>query len=592
MSHDRAPTGFINYPTPKALEVPYKAPPPSTNPVIKGLTLHYLASIVASIPFLQSFLWNNAGFNVLRDKKELNGVEMRYDPAVIPVAQKDEAVVSYTNPTNLRVPPENAAGRFHTIADLHEAYKTGMFTPTDVVQSLLPLICRDAEKRSPHATAFIDTKVELVRIAVEASTRGYKEGKPLGVLDGIPFAVKDEMDINGYKRSAGTKHDYTEGKEVETSWCVKKLEEEGCVLLGKLNMHELGLDTTNNNPHYGTPLNPYNDQYYTGGSSGGAGYAVAQGLVPFAIGSDGGGSIRLPANYCGVYGLKPSHGRVSIAPLGHVANTTVVQGPLASNMADLEISFRVLAQPDPSNPISRQFAPPKPLTGLRKKVLGIYKHWFDRADPLVKEACQKALDHMTSKLGYEIVDLTLPLIHEGQIAHAMTILSECATSHPDVMGLTPANKVLLKVAAQTPARDFLLAQRLRNVLMQHLAYLFQKYPSLIIVTPTAPNAGWPIGKGELSYGVSDGNKQVRNMEYVWLANFTGVPCIQFPVGYVDGVQGKGKVPVGLSGHAEWGSEDLLIEFGYDGEEWLNSGYQGGRLRPEGWVDVLGLKRKD
>jgi len=348
------------------------------------------------------------------------------------------------------------------------------------------------------------------------------------------------------------------------------------------------LDTTNNNPNHGTPLNPYNEHYYTGGSSGGPAYVVANGIVPFVIGSDGGGSIRIPSAYCGVYGLKPSHGRVSIAPLPIAANTTVVQGPLAANMTDLEISFRVLGQPDPSNATSRQFAPPRPITGTRKKVLGIYKPWFDRADPVVKATCQKALDYFTSKLGYEIVDITLPYTHEGQLAHALSILSEAVTMHPNVDGLTAPNKVLLKVAAQHTARDFVLAQNLRNVLMQHLAYLFQKHPGLIIVTPTTPNPGWHIsgGKGDLKYGVSDGNTQIRNMEYVWLANFCGLPAISMPVGYVDPVEGNGKIPIGLMGNGEWGSEDSLIEFGHDGESWLHGVSEGRRLRPEGWVDVL------
>ena len=348
------------------------------------------------------------------------------------------------------------------------------------------------------------------------------------------------------------------------------------------------IDTTNNNITWGTPLNPYNDQYYCGGSSGGAAYAVSSGLIPFAIGSDGGGSIRIPSNFCGVYGLKPTHGRVSIAPLIQSGNATVVQGPLASNMTNLEVFYRVLAQPDPTHPVSRQFPPPRPLSAPRNKIIGIYKSWFDRAEPVVQEACHAALQFLKSELGYEIIDITLPLLHEGQLAHAMTILSEAVAAEPSTTGLSPANKVLVKVAAQTPARDFVLAQRLRNLIMQHLAHLFTTYPDLIIVTPTTPTVGWPIGAGELAYGVSDGNRQIRTMEYVWLANFTGVPCLQFPVGYVDGVQGKGKLPVGMMGHGEWGSEDKLIEFGFDGEKWINEGSDGGRLKPEGWVDVLKL----
>ncbi|KAF2731618.1 amidase signature enzyme [Polyplosphaeria fusca] len=573
------PTGFFNYPSPTAHDIPYQQHAPPANPVIRGLPLYYLSSIVAALPFAQSFLWNNAGFNKLRSRAELDHVEARYDPTVIPIpTPSHEPIASYTAESSLRVPN----GHFHA------AFKAGRLTPIDVAESLLPLIRRDVEKRSPHSTAFVQSQIELVKQAAEASTRRYRNGTPLGVLDGIPFAVKDETDVRGYKRHVGTKHDYTKSKDVETSWCVKKLEEQGAVMMGKLSMHELGLDTTNNNPNWGTPLNPYNEKYYTGGSSGGAAYAVAQGIVPFAVGSDGGGSIRIPSNYCGIYGLKPSHGRVSIAPLHQTDISTVVQGPLAGNMVDLEVSYRVLAQPDPSHPSSRLFAPPRPLTTPRSKKLGIYKPWLDRADPPVKQACQEALNYLL-KLGYEVVDITIPLVHEGQLAHAMTILNETLASQPDVSDISSPNAVLLKVASQTPARDLLLAQRLRHLIMQHLAYLFQVHPGLIIVTPTTPNAGIPIGEGDLSYGVSDGNTAVRNMEYVWLANFTGVPCIQFPVGYVEPRQGKGKIPVGLSGNGEWGAEEELIAFGYDGERYLNEAFDGGRVRPEAWVDVLDNK---
>jgi len=350
-------------------------------------------------------------------------------------------------------------------------------------------------------------------------------------------------------------------------------------------------DTTNNNPWWGTPLNPYNPSYYCGGSSGGPAYSVSSGLIPFALGSDGGGSVRIPSNYCGLYGLKPSHGRVSIAPLHNAGKSVTVYGPLASNMADLEVFYRVLAQPDPDQYVSNLFAAPRLLGQKRDKVLGICRPWFDRADPVVQEACQDALRWFTSELGYTIVDVSIPLLHEGQLAHAMTILAEGAASTKSVANLTPANKVIMRVAQQTPATDFLLAQKLRHLLMQHLAHLYKQHPGLIIVTPTTPNAGWPIKDGELAYGMSDGNMQLRNMEYVWLANFTGVPCIQFPVGFVEGSggkeHGKGKVPVGLMGHGEWGCEDALVEFGFEGEKWLGEGYKGGRLRPEGWVDVLG-----
>ncbi|KAF1922919.1 amidase signature enzyme [Didymella exigua CBS 183.55] len=592
MSNSDTAARFLNYPTPIAREAPYTAPPPAKNPVVKGALLNYLGSLVAAVPGLPYLLWSNAGFSSLRNLKELNGIDPRYDPTVIPISESTDGTFSLPDHVNeLRLKSAGAQERFYTVVDFHNAYRSGTHTPTEVVETLLPLIRRDVAQRSRHSTSFMPGPIELVRQAAEASTRRWKAGKPLGILDGVPFAVKDDLEVKGYKRYIGTSHDYTNGREyeAETSWCVKKVEEQGAVLVGKLNMHELGMDTTNNNPIWGTPLNPYHQQYYTGGSSGGAASAVAAGLVPFAIGSDGGGSVRIPSNYCGLYGLKTSHNRVSTAPMPNAGKSVTVRGPLASSMIDLELSYRVLAQPDPNSYPSAVFSPSQALTGPRNKVLGIYKPWFDRADPPVQEACHSALQYLQFELGYQVIDITIPLLHQGQLAHAMTILAEGAAGHQtSIYDLTPANRILMSVARQTPATDFLLAQRVRNIIMEHLAYLFKKHPGLIIVTPTTPNAGWPIEEADLAHGMTNANMQLKNMEYVWLANFTGIPCIQFPVGYVDGEKSKGpgKVPIGLSGQGEWGSEDALIEFGFDGESWLHEGYAGGKLRPAEWVDVL------
>ncbi|KAL6708837.1 hypothetical protein ACN47E_002244 [Coniothyrium glycines] len=589
-SHDI--TRFLNYPTPKSHEVPFEAGPPAQNPVFKGATLNYLSYLVAAVPLVPWALWSNAGFSTLRKCKKLDGIDPRYDPTVVPLCQPgDEATATSTKTFESRPVPSSSAARFYSIKDFHDAYASGALTPLDVVEALLPLITRNAQTkdRSP-ATAFMESNVELIRKAAEASAQRWKSGKPLGILDGVPFGVKDDLSVKGYKRYIGTTHDYSEGGTKETSWCAKKVEEEGAILVGTLTMHELGMDTTNNNPNWGTPLNPYNNSYYTGGSSGGAASAVAHGLIPFAIGSDGGGSVRIPSCYCGLYGLKPSHSRVSVSPMPDAGKSVTVRGPLASSMADLEISYRVLAQPNPSSYPSSHFSAPRKHTGPRNKVLGIYKPWLDRADPIVQEACHSALQYLQSALGYRVIDITLPLLHQGQLAHAMTILAEGASSTTQSLyALTPPNRILMSVARQTPATDFLLAQRVRTMLMEHLAHLFHTHPGLVIVTPTTPNAGWPIEDGELTHGVTNGNQQVRNMEYVWLANFTGVPCIQFPVGYVQGVKGEGKVPVGLSGHGEWGSEDALIEFGFDGERFLHEGSGEGRVMPGGWVDVLKLR---
>lgn len=401
---------------------------------------------------------------------------------------------------------------------------------------------------------------------------------------------------------------------------MQKWQDAGAVIVGKLNMHELGLgtypylipytfplhppcpiinpilttpnppDTTNNNPTTGTPLNPHNPSYYTGGSSGGSAYAVATGLLPVTLGADGGGSIRIPSAYCGIYGLKPSHGRVSDAPTSGLASSCGVIGPMAANMADLEYAYRIMATPDPSDTLSSQFPHPVPSSAplpLEKKIVGIYRPYFDISSPSVLSACDAALSHYTSA-GYTIIPITLPYLPQGQLAHAMTILGEISTSIPSPTGLNAANKILLSVGKHTPVTDFFLAQKLRNLLMQHLSFLFQKYPGLLIVTPTTPNAGWRIkeGEAELKHGISDANMSLKSMTYVWMANLLGCPSLSIPVGKVKPEQVEGKIPVGLMAMAEWGEEEQLFEWGRVGEQcaWKEGEEKMGK--PGGWVDVL------
>ncbi|KAK5678533.1 hypothetical protein LTS10_008977 [Elasticomyces elasticus] len=544
---------------------------------------------MSSSALIQNLLWGNAGFDSLRNRAELEGVEPRYEPLVVKSSgtrvSTAEALQTLSNEDwTSRTPSEKL---YSSILDYHEAYKTGRTTPTAVAKVLLPLVRRDAEVPSRHSVAFLSSKVDLVMLAAEASTKRYEEGKSLGPLDGVPVAVKDEEDVTGYPKCVGSKLDLKD-KHDATSYCVQAWQDAGAVLIGKTNMHEYGMDTTNNNPNHGTPLNPHNDTYYCGGSSGGSAYAVGAGLVPVAMGNDGGGSIRIPSAYCGLYGLKPSHGRVSIRPTSNLARSNGVAGPLAANMVDLEISYRVMAQPDLQEPDSALFDTPSSVASThgRKKVLGIFKEWFDRADPAVRQACMNVVDYLTSKLDYKIVDISIPLLHEGQTAHAMTILCEIPSGVSSLKDLTPANQVLMSVGSKTPGVDFLQAQKMRMLLMQHLAHLYEKHPGMIIVTPTTPNAGWNFDTQDLKYGCSNGNMSLRSMEYVWLANFTGCPAISVPAAYLEPEKGTGRIPIGFMGMGEWCSEDELLAFGYDCERYLHDVYQNGRVKPAAYVEVL------
>ena len=338
---------------------------------------------------------------------------------------------------------------------------------------------------------------------------------------------------------------------------------------------------------------------------------MSLGLVPLALGADAGGSIRIPSNYCAISGLKPSHGRISISPTPSLAPSVGVTGPMATNIADISIGYTIMGAQDTRSLSLASF--PSPRIGLHvsrnleasKKIIGVCDPWFARADAPVLKVCQSALDNYKAA-GWTIIPITIPLIPLGQTAHALTSLSEITSSAASLSStsaqadgpiFSSANRILLAVGKQTSAHDYLLAQRLRNLLMQHLSFLFDQHPGMVIVTPTTPNAGWSIEQGEAEKrsGLSDANKSVRSMEYVWLANFTGCPAISVPVGFInedilDGtkIDEDVRVPVGLMGMGEWGEEAGILEWGREGEKLMKERGMGD-WRPNGqWVDVLKL----
>ncbi|KAK6832475.1 hypothetical protein RU639_003928 [Aspergillus parasiticus] len=582
---------FKDYPEPrKGPDLPptYDRKP---NPALRGVILSVGAWLLDWLWFLPQIIWSNAGFGSLRTiRSHLDYIEPRYDPTVAPLKDNSEDNTDDSVVDKVSAPPVKYPTKYYSVADYHELYKSGELTPIAVVKGLLPLIRRDLSTPGKHSIAFVDSRVDLVLAAAEESTRRYKEGRPLGLFDGVPAAVKDEFDLDGYRTNMGSLNDYTlEPKSDDpsiTNWCIRQLEKAGAIVVGKVSMHEFGLDTTGNNIHYGTPPNPYHPDYYTGGSSSGCAYAVSTGLVPIALGTDGGGSVRIPSSFCSVVGLKPTHNRLSHYPSVNYASTTSVIGPLAADIRSLAEAYHIFATPGPDTP----FPAPGPLSlspsTRGKKILGIPEIWFSRATPDVQRLCRSLLDKLVTEKDYALVPIDIPFLVEGQTAHAMTILADGAALLPDTTNITAPNRILLTLGRTTPATDYLLAQKLRRLLMQHLAALWEEFPGMIIVTPTTACAGWPVvSKSELKWGLSDGDRTLKAMEYVWLANFTGIPAISVPAGYAD-PEGKhsteGTVPVGLMGNGEWGSEEQLLQWGLEAEE-LGADL---RERPPIWEDVI------
>lgn len=209
------------------------------------LLLLLFASRIHNIGFIQSHFWRNAGFGVIREIPHLKQYAPRYDPTVIPV--RDSESKSKSKSADLPSPAADAgAGRrdgksnYYTAADYHALYKGAELTPVDVVETLLPMIRRDAQPPGEHSVAFLESHGKGILAAAEASAERYKKARPLGPLDGVPVVVKDEVHLVGYERTLGSKLDFSGGLE-GTSWCVRKWEEAGAIVIGKTTMHELGL---------------------------------------------------------------------------------------------------------------------------------------------------------------------------------------------------------------------------------------------------------------------------------------------------------------------------------------------------------------
>ncbi|TGJ81649.1 hypothetical protein E0Z10_g7118 [Xylaria hypoxylon] len=609
---------FLLYPAPiRGPSVPVNVTDHEThNPTLSGLVLVVCAFLLERIGFLRQVIWHNAGFGALtRISEFLENVEPRFDPTVIPLDDTHpESVVSAEIPVltksaspspslSISTLIESAPVRY-SAAHYRSLFIARELTPLAVVNAILPFIRRDTSPPGKHSTAWIDVRVDLVTEAAEASTLRYREGRPLGPLDGIPVAIKDEYDVEGYATTHGSAIVPTDDEHVETivdSWCVEKLKEAGAIIMGKATLVEFGMDTSGPNPTFGTPLNPYNQQYYTGGSSSGSAYAVSTGLVPLAMGSDAGGSIRIPSSFCSVYGLKPTHGRLSYMPAVNHASTCGVQGPIAADINSLAALFSVVSQPHPTTGFPKAvLSPLRNDNSDRPRVIGIPETWFNRGSPAIQKLCRELIERLTAEKNYKVVPIEIPFVEEGQQAHALTMLTDAAISIPFDGGITPTTRILLALGHTTRATDLLLAQKLRRVLMQHLSWLWHTYPGMVIITPTTSCAGWPIrSAAELRYGVSDGDWTQKTMEYVWMANFCGVPSISVPTGYVvpEGQPGQGavadtetpgKIPVGFMAMGEWASESALLQFASDAEDLC----RGEECRPPNWVDVIKLAKEE
>ncbi|MEK7311446.1 MAG: amidase, partial [Chloroflexota bacterium] len=443
-------------------------------PRLTGGALRLFTELVdnpATSPLLMGNLMETGGLTKLR------ALKVDEPPTFSPLAYA--AGMESGSPPDLdstaRTPSHANGFAFATVRDYADAYRSGRITPEDVARRVLDAI-KDSESRTPPMRFFIAVNADDITSQARASTQRYRDGKPLSIFDGVPVAIKDEVDMLPYPTTVGTKFLGRSPARADST-VVARLRAAGALLIGKTNMHEIGINPIGFNAHHGTPRNPYGVGHYTGGSSSGSAAAVAAGLCPVAIGADGGGSIRIPAAFCGVAGLKATYGRVSEYGAFPLCWSVAHVGPLAATATDCALAYAVIAGPDSNDPNS-QHQPPVTLDGfgdadLRGLTLGVYRPWFNHATPDIVSACEAMLKTLESA-GAQIREIEIPELEAGRIAHAVTILSEMANGMEKYRAghgrdHAPDVRINLSIGRACTSRDYLQAQRIRTRAMAHFA---------------------------------------------------------------------------------------------------------------------------
>ena len=429
---------------------------------------------------------------------------------------------------------------------LTEAYRKGERTPEDVTHAALSA-ARALGARTPSVGPVLEYADESARDDARASGARYRRGAPLGRLDGVPIVIKEQTAVRGLSRRAGTTF-LSGAPQAADATCVALLRRAGAIVLGTSPMTELGMSPLGQNAKRTLPRNPHGVDHVAGGSSTGSGVAVATGLVPFAIGADGGGSIRIPAAINGVFGIKPTWGRVSrhgdvmTGSVGHV-------GPLASSSLDLARALEVIAHRDPFDAETRGAPDVIPGAfvratgrGVRGLRIGIEESEMADASPDIAKACLEAVRALERE-GAVVVPTRLPYARVAAPVGYMTISLEAlaeVSAHwrDDADTMSPDLQVTFAAVSQLRASDYVDAQRVRQGLRREVARAFETIDLLAL--PTIAKTAARATDREMQSGFTDAAALDSLCRFNFLANLTGLPAASAPVG-----KDAGGLPIGL-----------------------------------------------
>src|SRR6478752_3532943 len=441
-----------------------------------------------------------------------------------------------------------------TAQEIAQAVAGGKMTALAATEAALARIAQ----HDSVLNSFTDVTADRARAKARAVDAAVAAGQKVGPLAGVPFAVKNLFDVKGLATRAGSKINRDLAPSSRDATLVERMEAAGAVLVGALNMGEYAYDFTGENVHDGASRNPHDVSRMTGGSSGGSGGAVAGGLVPIALGSDTNGSIRVPASLCGIFGLKPTYGRLSrahtfpfVASLDHV-------GPLARSTRDLALAYDAMRGHDDDDPVcvDRPADPVTPLLsqgfdGLRVAVAGGY--FRDGTFP----QAQTALARVAAALDVDH-EIEIPEAARARAAAYVITASEGATLHLERLrtrarDFDPAVRDRLIAGAMIPASYVTKAQKFRRWYREQVLALFADVDA--ILAPATPCTAPAIGQQTFTLDGVELNVRANLGIYTQPISFIGLPVVAVPVPL-------SPLPIGVQIIAAPWREDVALRIAY------------------------------
>lgn len=425
-------------------------------------------------------------------------------------------------------------------------------------QELAEACYRQIERLNPNLNAFI-TVIDL-QDALRAQLPGGNVSSS-NALRGIPIAVKDLFDTAGIRTTIGSKF-FADTIPQQDAFVVEKLKGAGAIIVGKTNTHEIALGITGNNPHYGTARNPWDTTRIPGGSSSGSAIAVATGMALGALGTDTGGSIRIPASLCGIVGFKPTFGRVSLRGVFPLSWNLDHAGPLTRCVRDAALMLQVISVYDPVDPASIKMLSGDYLGHLvdhvagRKIALGVGK-FIEAAELEVIDAVRKAATVFES-LGCKVQEVNMDWLREAALANKTMTQSDGAAvhrdrlkEHPEMFGEDIRRR--LEDGTKTTSTEYILARRTQAEVKKRFEHFFESYDFLIM--PTTPIAA-PTIEGH------DAVEQAgRLTRFTAPFNLAGLPALSLPCGFT-----KEGLPIGLQVISQAWADAKVLNLGYAFEQ--------------------------